>query len=729
MAHDLFTPWREDARALRRRTVGRDRELELLEARCEAFARGKGQGHVYLFGPHGVGKSHLVALIRAFAESLGVDVAWIPEDIPATQDPDALFARITDRLRPPAWWDAEPVAAASWRPPERPTLVFVEALDRRLAEMGSGEPGRERRMRLRAPWDQDPNLWVIGTGTGLPSALAASDEPFFGWFEPVPLGPLTEAESEALLSKVHPAPPESWSGRRAALATLAGGSPRVLMALGETCASSPASAGDALLMAVERFTPQNQVRFRDLSAQGQQIVAVLAQSPRELSPAELAVRLRIEPPNVASTARRLAEDGALTARHEGRNVWYRVAEPLFRVWLEHQTVEWSQTRVARATNLVEAMCSATNVVQSWLTTDAWGDRSADHDTLHADVRQRVVARDEAGARRSIQKARHRDTALGTMARLSAVGGWSAGLRVVAETGPETALGRACTTASTLLERTVAPREALRTWLRLPAAERNADAPWDTISAVLLAATDHTIEPGTPWVLDDAERAQLVRQPFLRAAFLQRGRLPTHAALLGPSDLAPVALSAQDPDLGALLGVALVRGLPEVATRVLLVAEGGATALGPNPAPWVAAPATAALITWILRAGAHGMTLLETLTWARSWVDVPAAQITAMLRGARVDATPGPSSLEARAGEALVALGLVRMDVLEVVLAALPGAWRHRFAALGPLARQLGDKAGGPLQPELGRLRAGLRTAPGAATAGQPQERLGRRIDG
>lgn len=710
MAHDLFTPWREDAQALRRRTVGRDRELELLEARCEAFARGKRQGHVYLFGPHGVGKSHLVGLIRAFAESLGVDVAWVPEDIPATPDPEALFARITDRLRPPTWWEAEPAAAATWRPPARPTLVFVEALDRRLAEMGSGEPGRERRMQLRAPWDQDPNLWVIGTGTGLPPALAASDEPFFGWFEPVPLGPLTEAESEALLSKLNPAPPESWSGRRAALATLAGGSPRVLMALGETCGSSPASAGDALLLAVERFTPQYQMRFRDLSGQGQQIVAVLAQSPRELSPAELAVRLRIEPPNVASTARRLAEDGALTARHEGRNVWYRISEPLFRVWLEHQTVEWSQTRVARATNLVEAMCSSTNVVQSWLTTDGLGDRSADHDALHADVRERVVARDEAGVRRSIQKARHRDTASATVARLSAPGGWSAGLRVVAEAGPETALGQACATASALLERTVTPREALRSWLRPPGAERRGDTPWDTISAVLLAALDHTVEPGTPWVLDDAERAQLVRQPFLRAAFLQRGRLPTHAALLGPSDLAPVALSADDPDLGALLGVSLVRGLPELATRVLLVAARGATTLGPNPAPWVAAPAPDALIPWILRAGGHGMSLLETLTWARSWADASTVQITAMLHGARVDATPGPSSLEARAGEALVALGLARMDLLEVVLAALPGAWRHRFAALGPLAGQLGDKAGGPLQPELGRLRAGLRVA-------------------
>ena len=74
--HDLYTPWREPVEQLRQRHVGRERLLTRLQQGLSALDRGQPAG-LYLFGPRGVGKSHLLALLREDIGRRGTVVTWI----------------------------------------------------------------------------------------------------------------------------------------------------------------------------------------------------------------------------------------------------------------------------------------------------------------------------------------------------------------------------------------------------------------------------------------------------------------------------------------------------------------------------------------------------------------------------------------------------------------------------------------------------------------------------
>jgi hypothetical protein len=240
----------------------------------------------------------------------------------------------------------------------RRTVLVIEGRDRRLTELGSDAGGRELRQRIRAQWDQDNLLWVIGSGVELTTPLTDSKEPFFGWFHTEAILPLDDDDAARLLDPVACVTERpSWPARRAALVALAGGSPRVLVTLAETCADpdTPEAASEALLTAVERFTPHFQLRFRDLADQAQSVVDLLATAPREVSPGEIAERLGWEQATASKVAGRLHEDGVLSRRRSGAHVWYGISEPLLRFWIEYRTGPWTRTRVALAATLLEVV--------------------------------------------------------------------------------------------------------------------------------------------------------------------------------------------------------------------------------------------------------------------------------------------------------------------------------------------------------------------------------------
>lgn len=720
---ELYTPWREDARRLRERTVGREETLAGLVASMREFSEGGRPLHRYLFGPRGVGKSHVLALLRAELSALGLQVVWVPEDIPAIRRPEDLLRHIAEQHTGTAGWSswgakrADPLTRMTQR-----TVVVIEGLDRRLTELGNDAGGRELRQRLRAQWDHDSLLWVVGSGVELTTPLTDVKEPFFGWFHTEPILPLCDDDAGRLLDHVAGmADRPSWPARRAALVALAGGSPRVLVTLAETCAdpATPEAASEALLTAVERFTPHFQLRFRDLADQAQSVVDLLATAPREVSPGEIADRLGWEQATASKVAGRLHEDGVLSRHRSGAHVWYGIAEPLLRFWIEYRTGPWMRTRVALAANLLEAMFSPHQIVAWWLDEDdtspvvqraVMAGKSARH--AAAEVRERlraaVGARDLATFQRSLQKLGPQGDSARSYAALRCVAAtWPEGLRAIAAAAPTGLLGPTATSAADLLAHEQTPRDVFRLWLRA-IREVEDERAWRSVSALLLSALDATATAGSPWRLDPQERAQVAAYPFLRAALLQRGRLASHPPVLDPGDLAGVRLDPAHADLGQLLGAAMVRGHDGLAERVLEVGSGRALApLGTNPVAALPAPRPELLVPWMLRDLASGqLSLADALTWSRSFASISEASLKGVLAQLRSGARPEARTAW-RAGEGLVALGLVAPDRLARVLAALPDELQQRFDHLVPFVDQLLEQSGGKLHPELARIRERL----------------------
>lgn len=725
---ELYTPWREDARRLRGRTVGREETLAGLVASIREFSGGGRPLHRYMFGPRGVGKSHVLALLRAELVALGLEVVWVPEDIPAIRRPEDLLRHISAQQTGTAGWSswgakrADPLARMTRR-----TVLVIEGLDRRLTELGSDAEGRELRQRIRAQWDQDNLLWIIGSGVELPTPLTDSKEPFFGWFHTEAILPLDDDDAGRLLDHVACVTERpSWPARRAALVALAGGSPRVLVTLAETCADpdTPEAASEALLTAVERFTPHFQLRFRDLADQAQSVVDLLATAPREVSPGEIAERLGWEQATASKVAGRLHEDGVLSRRRSGAHVWYGISEPLLRFWIEYRTGPWTRTRVALAANLLEAMFSPREIVAWWLDEEdtspvveraVMSGKSAGHAAV--EVRERLRAavgtRDLGGLKKALKKPGPQgNSARSYAAQRCVAAAWAEGLRAIAGAAPAGLLGPTATSAADLLAHEQTPREVFRAWLR--AVREVADVrTWRTTSALLLAALDATATAGSPWRLDPQERAQVATYPFLRAALLQRGRLASHAPVLDPGDLAGVRLDPAHADLGELLGAAMARSHDGLAERVLEVASGRAlTSLGTNPVAARPAPRPELLVIWMLRDLASGqLPVAEALTWSRSFASIPEELLEKVLALFRSGARQLSRAVW-RAGEGLVALGLAAPDRLARVLAALPDDLQQRFDHLVPFVDQLLEQSGGKLHPELARIRERLSGVPG-----------------
>jgi hypothetical protein len=166
----VYTPWREPLAELEARHVGRAEERAAIRSAVKAWVAGQRPHPLYLFGPRGSGKSHLLSL--ALGELRGglhgeLRVLHVPEDVPAASSANELLARIA-RSDGGARGPVQVAPAGSIGR----AVVLIEALDVHLAEMSLDD-----RRELRRRW-QDDGFLVIATGRGLTDAFTSRDEPF-----------------------------------------------------------------------------------------------------------------------------------------------------------------------------------------------------------------------------------------------------------------------------------------------------------------------------------------------------------------------------------------------------------------------------------------------------------------------------------------------------------------------------------------------------------------------
>ena len=727
---DVYTPWREDLEALRARHVGRADVLEAISKGVAAHLAERSPLPLYVFGPRGSGKSHLLGLcakeLRPQVEAAGLKLLTVSEDIPELTSAEAVLARVRAAQERPGWmrWAQGPAAP---QPVER-AVVFFEALDKHLIAMPE-----EQRRALRRLLERE-GLYVVATGCTLPDALTGKNNAFYGAFQAWPLGSLTDEEAVVLLEHVAgdaATGTATWPARCAALISLAGGSPRTLVALGAACGQAPdVWASEHLHTVVRQFTAHYQLRFKDLSPQTQQIVEQLSIAPRELTPTELSERLGFSASQASTLCRRLLEEGVVLDRQEGRHTWYRMGEPLFRFWYEYRTAPWEQTRIAWLGRMIEVVMSPVEMAVALLENPDEGIHEVIGQALQRSVkvgrvRAELVERfgqamdrgDQPAACRVIQRwgmtgASPDET---FVVRMAARTGWRNQM-VRDALGPllERA-GATCLVAAwrfeELLDGGVAPKDAFLQLLDcLPSVSKSPSAgPWFRLLDRVVARLDALPERrGQPWVLHASERRRLARAPFLRVAFLQRGKLPSHRALLSAEDVLAEVHRAPILDWSPLLS-ASVRVRSERLTQALLVAGlemEPAPSLPHNFRPGEAELTDPSVFGRFLHRGgpasrhalaSWGATLaqLEEADWAVALKILTTASHEENLRALVWLATSGLAALGLRAPE--------RLEEIQRGLLSTDAAFLELAGGAHTLVQQL-EPGKGHLQPELQRLR-------------------------
>lgn len=310
-----------------------------------------------VLGPRGAGKSHLLGLVEGrlrVALKGSAVVAGLPEDL----DLSSLVHLLAELLRAlPA--DPEPgllarqLAVLAEHPPtearERavgmirsqlrglPLVIIIENLDIVFAAIG-----REGQHQLRSILQTERNWSIVATSRSLSPAFSKESEPFYGTFVARTLGPLSAAECrELLVLLAHASGSEELArelgttGGLARVHTLRhvlGSYPRAMAFIfPHLHHDEPDMVEQALHELAEDLTPYFQEQMGRLSAGQRPIVQLLAESWTPLSVSEIARATFNAPATTSTHLKYLREDVIVRSTKLGREHFYELADPMFRI--------------------------------------------------------------------------------------------------------------------------------------------------------------------------------------------------------------------------------------------------------------------------------------------------------------------------------------------------------------------------------------------------------------
>ncbi len=333
----------------------RVRLLERLVATTRESALTEAKHHSLVIGPRGMGKSHLIALLRhrvaALPELEGkLAVAWLQEDEWGVSGFADLLLRVADALareeglrrpRPGVLSRTDPVAEAraalEAMVGDRVLLVLAENLDEVF--QGLGTRGQQQ---LRAYLQEGARWTIVATTPSLFSGVSRHTSPFYGFFAPHHLTELTVEECGELMARLL----ARWGARDSmkgflararvrAMHALAGGNPRVFVMLAQLVASgSVEGATEQILATIDELTPYYQARLQLLSEQQRQIVNCLCQDNRTMLVGEIAEACGLSPQGTSVQLRRLEQMGYVRTERYGRTARYETREPILRLSMQ-----------------------------------------------------------------------------------------------------------------------------------------------------------------------------------------------------------------------------------------------------------------------------------------------------------------------------------------------------------------------------------------------------------
>lgn len=357
-----FSPNRTDPELLEGIFVGREPLLENVLEKIDDAATSGSTHHVLLYGPRGIGKSHFVAMLhhRLLSDeklNATVQIAHLNEDETTTSMvqllvriyrslckayPDAYSVQWLDELLNQTADEVTGVLSRRLvaRFEGRTLVILVENLDQLFQNLGTS--GQHE---LRTFLQEHPFASVFATSQQLFKAVADRSQPFFGFFQQIPLQPLSLTDAQQLLSEIARGKGQNdlaefldtpeGRGRVRAIHDLAGGNHRVYIVLtGFVTRESLDQLVVPFQKMADALTPYYQERLRGISPLQRQIVEVLCRQHGTLNPKEIARRLLVDQRTVGKQVRMLVESGYLSATKRGRETFYELTEVLMRLAYE-----------------------------------------------------------------------------------------------------------------------------------------------------------------------------------------------------------------------------------------------------------------------------------------------------------------------------------------------------------------------------------------------------------
>jgi tetratricopeptide (TPR) repeat protein len=258
----------------------------------------------------------------------------------------------------------------------RPVLL-VDNLDMVFRRIGA--EGRKRKnphapayWALREALSTTTSPIVIGGSVRLSEPFTDYDKAFYDFFIPKRLGKLTLEEAHRVLERLAEVRglPEvrerlrARSGHIEALHELTGGNPRALGLIFELLRQGPNSrAVEDFESLMDRVTPYYKARFEDLADQAQVVMHSLAVRRPGLggdlrfghSAAEIASHAGLSTGTVSAQLDSLEREGLVEKSAAHGRTQYRVAEQLFRLWLQMRGNRRIRQNVIWLTEFLEAL--------------------------------------------------------------------------------------------------------------------------------------------------------------------------------------------------------------------------------------------------------------------------------------------------------------------------------------------------------------------------------------
>jgi tetratricopeptide (TPR) repeat protein len=356
-----FTPSLMSPETLERIFVQREDIAQDLVDRIILSATTPAKHHSLLIGARGMGKTHLVSLVyyrldRHQEIKDKLMVAWLREEEwgvdswldlvvrifralgEATVDTKGLLAQ----LQQVSIADAEILATQLLTDliGDKTLLLIIENLDELFG--GLGEKGQQK---FRSFLQERQCCTILATTPALFAGVQDRSEPFFGFFNPIPLSPLNWEEATVMLQKIAELDGQAdlanflrtpaGKARVRAVHHLAGGNPRVYTLFAQFITrESLDELVQAFMKMLDDLTPYYQSRMKELSNQQRKIVEFLVDKREAVMVKEIATQCFIEQRVVSGQLLQLRNKGYVVARANGRESFYELTEVLMRLCME-----------------------------------------------------------------------------------------------------------------------------------------------------------------------------------------------------------------------------------------------------------------------------------------------------------------------------------------------------------------------------------------------------------
>lgn len=245
-------------------------------------------------------------------------------------------------------------------------MVF-ERIDKRGRKLN--DPKAPAYWALREVLSMNTSPVVIGGSVRLTDAFKDYDQAFYDFFMPKRLSKLSLAEVRAVLERLADAQSlpdvkerlQARPGRIEMLFELTGGNPRALSLIFELVRNGANSrAVEDFERLMDITTPYYKARIEDLSEQAQVIMHALAVHPDQgirfgFTAAEIGKQAGLPTTTVSAQLTILENDGLIEKSTDHGRAQYRIAEQLFRLWLQMRGNRRIRQNVIGLTKLLEAL--------------------------------------------------------------------------------------------------------------------------------------------------------------------------------------------------------------------------------------------------------------------------------------------------------------------------------------------------------------------------------------